>query len=66
MPRKDATGPTGTRAGTGRRRAGESVATGIDGYCICPKCGEKTKHQRAEPCNLTKCSKCGETMVRSD
>jgi len=37
---------------------------GPNGNCICPKCGFKKSHARAEPCMKTKCPKCGTTMTR--
>jgi hypothetical protein len=71
MPGRDGTGPLGQGpvgggAGTGRegRGARGNVATGSGGYCVCLQCGEKVPHQRATPCSLVTCPKCGSTMVR--
>lgn len=73
MPGGDGTGPLGTGPignGRGNRtggrfgRAGGNFNAGIEGYCVCPKCGEKVKHQRAVPCNTIKCPKCGTIMIR--
>ena len=63
MPGKDGTGPAG--AGAGRGRMGGPASAGPVGYCICPKCGEKVKHTRAEPCASMKCPKCNTTMIRA-
>ena len=72
MPRKDGTGPAsvgkgsmyGNKGGTGRGRIGNVAATGVQGYCVCPKCNNRVKHDRAEPCNTVKCPKCDTLMVR--
>jgi hypothetical protein len=31
-------------------------------YCICPKCGFKTEHERGLPCSSIKCPQCGGFM----
>ncbi len=55
MPARDGTGPISR--GSGRR-------ANTDGYCICPKCKEKTAHTIGIPCNTIKCPKCGTIMTR--
>lgn len=39
---------------------------GTGGYCVCPKCGEKTLHQRGVPCQDERCPGCGAKMLRED
>ena len=43
---------------------GSVGGAGIGGYCICPKCKHKIKHERNKPCSYIKCSKCGTFMQR--
>lgn len=31
-------------------------------YCICPKCGLRTEHERGLPCSSIKCPRCGTFM----
>lgn len=50
----------GIQRGRGRKGAG----MGPGGFCVCPSCGEKVKHQRGMPCAETTCPKCGAHMVR--
>jgi len=72
MSRKDGTCPTGSSRGLGRvfgivsgkGRMGNPVQGGVEGFCVCPKCGTKVEHKRAEPCNKLKCPQCGAVMVR--
>lgn len=68
MPRKDGSGPTGPGKGSGfgagGGRMGGSASAGPGGYCVCPKCRHKEKHNRAQPCTDMKCPKCGSVMVR--
>jgi len=35
-----------------------------EGYCICPKCGERIAHVRGEPCRSLSCPKCGRKMYK--
>ena len=37
---------------------------GAGGYCICPKCGFRTPHQRGEPCQKSRCPECGVKLFR--
>jgi uncharacterized protein (DUF983 family) len=37
---------------------------GSGGFCICPKCGEKTLHHRGIPCHEEKCPTCGAKLLR--
>jgi len=37
---------------------------GEGGYCIFPKCVERTIHQRGIPCQEERCPKCGAKMLR--
>lgn len=62
MPGRDGTGPTGS--GNFRGRMGGPISAGPEGYCECPKCGTKVKHDRSEPCSDKKCPKCGTAMIR--
>lgn len=65
MPRRDGTGPAGGgQSGAGRGRMGGPAAAGVQGYCVCPKCGNRIKHDRAQPCNAIKCPKCNTLMAR--
>lgn len=68
MPGGDGTGPRGQGpiggfAG-GRGRMGGPIAGGPEGKCRCPECGFEAPHYRGQPCNNTKCPKCGNTMIR--
>ena len=73
MPRGDGTGPmglgpmgpgSGNRTGRGMGRMGGTFSAGVDGYCVCPNCGTKVKHERAVPCAGIKCPNCGTMMTR--
>ena len=46
------------------RFGGNKPGAGPIGDCVCPKCGEKVKHQRAKPCYEISCPKCGTKMIR--
>ena len=54
----------GRGRGQGPGRMGGSQATGPGGYCLCPDCGKKTKHEAGKPCFEQKCPKCGAAMIR--
>ncbi len=80
MPRRDGTGPVGSGGGGGRRRGmgrgignqanssgasvGGSIGAGPVGFCVCPQCGAKVPHQRAQACSSVQCPQCGSAMVR--
>lgn len=75
MPRRDGTGPMsggrGMGGGMGRRnlsggagKTGGSLNAGPEFFCICPQCGTKEPHQRAQACSSVKCPQCGSAMVR--
>ena len=72
MPRNDEMGSRGQGPGTGRkmwpgtgdRSRSRGRLTGPDGYCICPKCGERLPHQLGISCFDVKCPKCSSMMTR--
>ena len=64
MPKGDGTGPPRDRIQRGKRMGGNRPGAGPGGYCVCPKCGERTSHERGMPCFDMNCPKCGTTMVR--
>jgi len=68
MPGRDGTGPLGKGPIVGRNIGGQGrvgfTGAGPSGYCICPKCGEKTVHTAGIPCTDIKCPKCGALMIR--
>jgi predicted RNA-binding Zn-ribbon protein involved in translation (DUF1610 family) len=68
MPGRDGTGPLGqgSMSGRGVGRSGQRgpMGAGPVGYCVCPKCGEKTTHTVGTPCTSMKCPKCGTVMIR--
>lgn len=37
---------------------------GQGGFCICPKCKERTPHKRGIPCQDERCPACGAKMLR--
>jgi hypothetical protein len=72
MPRGDGKGPPwGSGPGTGGgakgmgRMKGTRAGAGPSGECICPSCGAKVPHQRANPCYNVSCPQCGTNMVRA-
>jgi len=63
--------PAGIGRGFGWQRQGrfkniikQAKGKGPEGYCVCPKCGYKEKHQTGTPCYQKKCPKCGTLMTR--
>ncbi len=42
----------------------EAQGKGPEGYCICPKCNYKIKHERGVPCSTIKCPKCKIKLTR--
>lgn len=68
MPGRDGKGPLSQAPASGRSagRRGQrgQVGTGPAGYCVSPKCGEKSTHTTGVPCTSMKCSKCGTFMIR--
>jgi len=65
MPFGDGTGPIGKNAASRRRAGGGMEGVGSGGYCVCPQCGAKVKHQRSNPCYSITCPKCGARMTRA-
>ena len=37
---------------------------GAGGYCVCPKCSEKTQHHDGIPCQEERCPTCGAKLLR--
>ena len=64
MARADGTGTANRERNVGRGRGG-GFRAGPDGYCICPKCGERISHVIGVPCLKMTCPKCGTHMTRS-
>ena len=52
------------RGGGKGRMGGIRANAGPAGYCVCPKCNEKTEHQQGTPCYSVMCPKCGSQMLR--
>ena len=42
----------------------QAQGKGPKGYCICPKCNYKKKHERGVPCSTIKCPKCKINLTR--
>jgi len=42
----------------------EAQGKGPEGYCVCPKCGYKQKHERGVPCSTIKCPECKINLTR--
>ena len=43
---------------------GDKPGSGVGGWCVCPKCGNKVAHITNKPCNTLRCPKCGSYMTR--
>ena len=52
------------RKGKFKDKIQEAQGKGPEGYCICPKCDYKKKHERGIPCSTIKCPKCNATLTR--
>ena len=60
-------GCRGQRRCKGGEKCGEgknSITGGPGGYCICPECGSRKKHERGIPCSQLRCSTCDSSMTR--
>ena len=44
----------------------KSEKLGRGGYCVCPKCGNKTPHHRGIPCQDERCTKCESKLLREN
>ena len=53
----------GRGRGMGRGLKG-GAGLGAEGFCICPKCGQRTVHRPGVPCLEERCPSCGVAMVR--
>ena len=62
---EEAMAPSDFPASTGGLGRMGRDAQGAGGFCVCPKCGYKVPHTTAQPCDETKCPKCGATMARA-
>ncbi len=56
----------GLGEGFGWRRQGQDdgQASGPGGYCVCPNCGKKVRHDRGKPCSKMVCEECNQKMKR--
>ena len=52
------------RKGRFKGSISEAQGKGPEGYCKCPKCGYRTKHERGAPCFKLKCPNCDITLKR--
>ena len=46
------------RRGRFKDKIKQAQGKGPEGYCVCPKCGYKQKHEKGIPCSKIKCPKC--------
>ena len=54
----------GRGLGRGMGPGGPGYGLGLGGMCVCPECGYKMEHARANPCLGMPCPECGVKMVR--
>lgn len=47
-------------------RMGGPQKAGPEGNCVCPSCGFRVPHSRANPCDERACPKCGAQMTREE
>jgi hypothetical protein len=52
--------------GSGLNEEYERFGLGPDGYCVCPDCGYRIKHQRGVPCTSLKCPNCSTPLKREE
>ena len=52
------------RRGRMKETIKEAKGLGPGGYCICPKCEYKIKHERGIPCSTLRCPKCNVRLIR--
>ena len=52
------------RKGRFKDKIPQAQGKGPVGYCICPKCGYKQKHERGTPCSTIQCPKCKTNLER--
>jgi len=52
------------RKGKFKETIEEAQGKGPEGYCVCPKCNYKIKHERGTPCSTIKCPKCKINLAR--
>jgi len=52
------------RRGRFKDKIREARGMGPGGYCVCPKCNYRVKHERGVPCASLKCPKCGINLIR--
>ncbi|MGO8945914.1 MAG: NifB/NifX family molybdenum-iron cluster-binding protein [Syntrophobacteraceae bacterium] len=58
----------GSGTGSGRKGPGnlqwDKAAGGPGGFCVCPKCGSRKRHERGIPCSQVLCPACRSSMTR--
>ena len=52
------------RRGRFKDKIKEARGMGPGGYCVCPRCNYRVKHERGVPCASLKCPKCGINLIR--